>query len=224
MLVEASDIEAMARGCAVLGTGGGGEVATMALVARQALLDHGPVQLVSLRDLPADGILMPVGGIGAPSVVAEKVGSGDEVEFLLEAVESTSRHPVVALMASEIGGGNGLYPLAAAARTGLPLVDGDAIGRAFPEVHMVSMNVAGLLPELLVVADERRNVVILRPIDGAWAELLARSVAEVFGGSAAMADYVMPVSTAHGSIIEGTGSRPSPRRWRTWSASCSACR
>lgn len=176
----------------------------MALVARQALLDHGPVQLVSLRDLPADGILMPVGGIGAPSVVAEKVGSGDEVEFLLEAVESTSRHPVVALMASEIGGGNGLYPLAAAARTGLPLVDGDAIGRAFPEVHMVSMNVAGLLPELLVVADERRNVVILRPIDGAWAELLARSVAEVFGGSAAMADYVMPVSTAHGSIIEGT--------------------
>ena len=206
MYIESSDIEALARGCAVLGTGGGGEVTTNGLVARQALAEYGPVQLVSLDDLPADGILMPVGGIGAPSVSAEKIGSGDEVEFLREAVEAALGKPVVALMASEIGGGNGLYPIAAAARAGLPLIDGDAIGRAFPEVHMVSMNVAGLLPELIVVADERRNVVMLRPIDGRWAELLARAVTEVFGGSAAMADYVMPISRARGTIIEGTVS------------------
>ena len=159
MYIESSDIEALARGCAVLGTGGGGEVTTNGLVARQALAEYGPVQLVSLDDLPADGILMPVGGIGAPSVSAEKIGSGDEVEFLREAVEAALGKPVVALMASEIGGGNGLYPIAAAARAGLPLIDGDAIGRAFPEVHMVSMNVAGLLPELIVVAEST-----LRPI------------------------------------------------------------
>ncbi len=71
---------------------------------------------------------------------------------------------------------------------------------------MVSMNVAGLLPDLIVVADERRNTVVLRPIDGQWAELLARAVTEVFGGSAAMADYVMPVSLAQGTIIVGTVS------------------
>jgi DUF917 family protein len=207
MLIESSDIEALARGCAVLGTGGGGEVTTNALVARQAIDENSPVRLVKLQDLPDAGILMPVGGIGAPSVSIEKIGSGDEVEFLREAVEDALGQPVVALMASEIGGGNGLYPVAAAARTGLPLVDGDAIGRAFPEVHMVSMNVAGLLPELIVIADERRNVVVLRPIDGRWAELLARAVTEVFGGSAAMADYVMPVSVARGTIIEGTVSQ-----------------
>jgi DUF917 family protein len=207
MQIDEHDIAALARGCAILGTGGGGEVTTNALVARQAIAEHGPVQLVTLDDLPQDGILMPVGGIGAPSVSAEKIGSGDEVEFLRQAVEDVLRRPVVALMASEIGGGNGLYPIAAAARSGLPVVDGDAIGRAFPEVHMVSMNVAGLLPELIVVADERRNTVILRPIDGEWAELLARSATEVFGGSAAMADYVMPVSRAKGTIIVGTVSQ-----------------
>ena len=206
MFIESSDIPALARGCAVLGTGGGGEVYTGSLVARQALAEHGPVRLVSLADLPDDGIVMPVGGIGAPSVSAEKIGSGGEVEFLREAVEDALRRPVAALMASEIGGSNGLYPLAAAARMGLPVIDGDAIGRAFPEVQMVSMNVAGLSPELLVVADERRNVVTLRPVDGAWAELLARAVTEVFGGSAALADYVMPVSVARGTIIEGSVS------------------
>jgi DUF917 family protein len=204
MFIDWADITALARGCAVLGTGGGGEVVTGALVARQALADHGPVPLVSLDDLPADGILMPVGRIGAPSVSAEKIGSGDEVEFLRDAVESVLRKPVVGLMATEIGGSNGLYPIAAAARAGLPLIDGDAIGRAFPEVHMVSMNVAGLRPNLVVVADERRNVVVLRPIDGGWAELLGRSVTEVFGGSASMAAYVMPVAQAQGTIIEKT--------------------
>jgi DUF917 family protein len=206
MFIELADIDALARGCAVLGTGGGGEVTTPSLVARQSIAEHGGVRLVSLQELPEDGILMPVGMIGAPSVSAEKIGSGEEVEVLRETVEGILGKPVAALMASEIGGGNGLYPLAAAARLGLPLIDGDAIGRAFPEVHMVSMNVAGLHPDLIVVADERRNVVVLRPIDGLWAERLARSVTEVFGGSAAMADYAMPVSLARGAIIEGTVS------------------
>lgn len=63
---------------------------------------------------------------------------------------------------------------------------------------MVSMNVVGLPPDLVVVADERRNIVVLRPTDGRWAELLARAVTEVFGGSAAMADYVMTVAAARG--------------------------
>ena len=207
MLIEASDIDALARGCAVLGTGGGGDVSTEALVARQAIEEHGPVRVVTLADLHDDDIVMPVGGIGAPSVSAEKIGSGDEVEFLRTIVESVLDRPVGALMAGEIGGGNGLYPIAAAARMNLPLVDGDAIGRAFPEVHMVSMHVAGLLPEFIVVADERRNSVVIRPIDGEWGELLARAVTEVFGGSAAMADYVMPVSRARGAIIEGTVSQ-----------------
>ncbi|KRF26833.1 DUF917 domain-containing protein [Phycicoccus sp. Soil803] len=206
-MIEATDVEALARGCAVLGTGGGGEVATDALIARQALRDFGPVRLVTLDDLPDDGILMPVGGIGAPSVGAEKLGSGQEVTYLRDAVEQALGAPVVALMASEIGGGNGLFPLAAAARTGLPVVDADAIGRAFPEVHMVSMNVAGLQPELIVVADERRNVVLLRPVDGRWAERLARAAAEVFGGAAAMADYVMTVGQARGAVIEGSVTR-----------------
>src|SRR5437763_10164768 len=98
MHIGADDIAALARGCAVLGTGGGGEVTTNALVARQAIAEHGPVRLVTLDDLPQEGILMPVGGIGAPSVSAEKIGSGDEVEFLREAVEDVLRRPVVALM------------------------------------------------------------------------------------------------------------------------------
>ena len=188
----------------MLGTGGGGEVTTSTLIARQALQEHGPITLVSLDDLPDDGMLMPVGMIGAPSVSIEKLSSGTEIDVLRRAVEEITGQPVVALMVSEIGGGNGMLPVAWAAKTGLPLLDADGMGRAFPQVDMVSMNVAGLPPELIVIADERDNVVTIRAASGAWAELIARAVTDVFGGNAAMADYVMTVKDARGAIVEGS--------------------
>lgn len=204
MQIGVQHVSALSRGCAVLGTGGGGEVTTGTLIARQALQDHGPVTLVTLDDLPDDGMIMPVGMIGAPSVSIEKLSSGNEIDVLRTAVEEITRRPVVALMVSEIGGGNGMLPVAWAAKTGLPLLDADSMGRAFPQVDMVSMNVAGLLPELIVIADERDNVVTIRASNGAWAELIARAVTDVFGGNAAMADYVMTVRQARGAIVEGS--------------------
>lgn len=204
MQIGVEHVTALSRGCAVLGTGGGGEVTTSTLVARQALQEHGPITLVSLDDLPDDGMLMPVGMIGAPSVSIEKLSSGTEIDVLRRAVEEITGQPVVALMVSEIGGGNGMLPVAWAAKTGLPLLDADGMGRAFPQVDMVSMNVAGLPPELIVIADERDNVVTIRAASGAWAELIARAVTDVFGGNAAMADYVMTVKDARGAIVEGS--------------------
>ncbi|MCX6432307.1 MAG: DUF917 family protein, partial [Actinobacteria bacterium] len=78
MQIGPEHVTALSRGCAVLGTGGGGEVTTGTLIARQALEEHGPIRLVTLDDLPDDGILMPVGMIGAPSVSLEKLSSGTE--------------------------------------------------------------------------------------------------------------------------------------------------
>ena len=40
------------------------------------------------------------------------------------------------MLSAEIGGGNGLEPLAIAARLSLPVVDADYMGRAFPELQV----------------------------------------------------------------------------------------
>jgi len=50
-----------------------------------------------------------------------------------------------AVMSVEIGGGNGLNAAMVAAETDLPLVDADAMGRAYPEAQMTSFAVAGSL-------------------------------------------------------------------------------
>ena len=45
---------------------------------------------------------------------------------------------VSAILCIEAGGLNSTIPFVAAAKLGLPIVDGDAMGRAFPELQMVS--------------------------------------------------------------------------------------
>jgi DUF917 family protein len=198
------DVPALSRGCAVLGTGGGGHSYGGELMLTQALQDHGPVRLVDLADLPSDGIVMPIGEIGAPTVSLEKFANGDEGERLRDHVEQRLGAPVVALMASEIGGSNGIMPAAWAAQLGLPLIDADSMGRAFPEVQMVSMHVAGLHPDLIALTDPQGNVVTMTPITGEWGERIGRAVTVAMGGSATMVDYASPVAALRGAIVEGT--------------------
>jgi uncharacterized protein len=205
--IGVADVPALARGCAILGTGGGGEIYTGSLVALEALRVFGPVEVVTLADLDPDGLLLPLGMIGAPTVGVEKLPSGDEGIRLRDHLEVVTGRRAVAVMSSEIGGSNGLLPVAWAAQLGLPLVDADSMGRAFPEVHQVAQHVAGRLPELIALTDAIGSVVTLRPASGPWGERIARAVTVAFGGTAAMADYVMSVGEARGAVVEGSVSR-----------------
>jgi uncharacterized protein len=136
-LLDQDTLRAMARGCAVLGAGGGGDTYYGLLQTLQATEDFGPVTLVDVDELPGDDLIMPCGGVGAPLVGLEKIEAGDEGERLRDLLQRHTGRTVTALMASEIGGGNGLVPVTWAARMGLPVVDADGMGRAFPLVSQV---------------------------------------------------------------------------------------
>src|SRR5438477_7696627 len=167
-LLDPDSLRALARGCAVLGAGGGGDTYLSLLQALQATEDHGPVSLVDLDELPDDSLIMPCGGIGAPTVSSEKIENGNEGERLRKQLEYLTGRRVAALMAGEIGGGNGLLPIAWAAAMHLPIVDADGMGRAFPEVPQVTMQLAGISPSPAVMTDERGNLVVLRTFSGDW--------------------------------------------------------
>ncbi len=176
-LLDPPVLRALARGCAVLGAGGGGDTYLALLQALQATGDRNPVPLVDLDDLPDDSLIMPCGGIGAPTVSIEKIENGDEGERLRDHLEALTGRRVAALMASEIGGGNGLVPVAWAARMGLPVADADGMGRAFPETFQVTMHLAGISPSPAVMTDERGNLIVFRAISGHWIERMERAAA-----------------------------------------------
>jgi hypothetical protein len=200
-LLEGDTLRALSRGCAVLGAGGGGDTYLNLLQALQATGDFGPVPLLGLDELPDDALIMPCGGIGAPTVTIEKIENGDEGERLREHLQYLTGRPVAALMAAEVGGGNGLLPVTWAARMGLPVVDADGMGRAFPEVPQVTMHLAGISPSPAVMTDERGNLIVFRAISGHWMERLERAAAVEFGGAACSTEFSLTAGEARGATV-----------------------
>ena len=220
-LLDPPTLRALARGCAVLGAGGGGDTYLALLQALQATEDFGPAVLVDVDELPEDSLIMPCGGIGAPTVNIEKIENGDEGARLRDHLEFATGRKVAALMPGEIGGGNGLLPITWAARMKLPLVDADGMGRAFPEVPMVTMHLAGIPASPAIMTDERGNVVVFRVVSGDWMERLERAAAEEFGGIASSTEFSLTVAQARTATVRnsvsmairigeaiGTGSNP----------------
>jgi DUF917 family protein len=201
------DLSVLARGCAVMGAGGGGDPTIGVLMAREAILDSRPVRLIDLDDLPDDGLVMPCGMVGAPTVAIEKLERGTEGVRLVEEVRALTGREVVAIMPFEIGGSNGLIPLTWAARLGLPYVDADGMGRAFPTMPQMTMNIAGVSSDPCIIVDERLNTLVIRAASVDWTERLLRSAAAAFGGAAVAAIFLMDVATARRSTVRNSVSR-----------------
>ena len=205
--LDASNLPDLARGCRLLGAGGGGDTELGLQMALQAVEEHGPVELVALGDLPADARVMPCGMAGSPAVSEERIWSGDEGGELRAVVERLGGGGVAALMCCGIAGASGLLPVSWAARTGLPLADADGMGRAFPRLEQQAMRIASVPASPVVLSDGRGGTVVIEEPDDARAGRLARGVAASFGGVCAVALYCMTAGQAREAAIGGSVSR-----------------
>ncbi|MFA1820851.1 DUF917 domain-containing protein [Virgibacillus oceani] len=182
-------IKDIALGAAVLGTGGGGDPYIGELMAIQAVKQHGPVKMIELEEVSDDALVVPIGMMGAPTVLFEKAPGKEEAKKAFELMETYLGKEIYATMPIEIGGVNSLLPVAIAARLGLPIVNADGMGRAFPELQQVTFYLDGITNSPLVMADERGNTSILQTINNLWSERIARSITVEMGGSATVAQY-----------------------------------
>jgi uncharacterized protein len=203
-MIGEDDLEALARGAAVLGTGGGGDPYVGRLLAAQALREFGPVPLVSVADLPDDARVFPVAMMGAPTVMVEKTPSTERVGATIAALAEHLGVTPTHVACIEAGGVNSTFPLVAAAQLGLPVVDGDGMGRAFPELQMVLPTLAGITCTPMSIADEKGNVGVLHAVDNHAAEALARSLTITMGCSAIISNYVMTGARAREALVPGT--------------------
>lgn len=207
MTLTSDDIRSLARGAAVLGTGGGGDPYIGALLARQALEEHGPVDLVPLHEIPDDALLITVAGMGAPTVMVEKLPSLDEVMAPVAALGRHLGRPVTHIACAEIGGINSTIPIAAAAALGLPLVDADGMGRAFPELQMVLPTLYGVTASPLAFADEKGNSGVLHTVDNSWTERIARVACVEMGCTIMISGFAMDGDVARAAMVPDSLSR-----------------
>lgn len=202
--VTQSDLEAIALGGAFLGTGGGGDPYIGKLMARQAIAEHGPVTVIAADEVADDTLCVPVFMMGAPTVMLEKLPSGDEILKALAELETFLGKKAGALICVEAGGLNSTIPFMVAAATGLPLIDGDGMGRAFPELQMVTFTMHGIASSPMVVADDKGNSALMSTISNLWTERLARVVAVQMGGAALVAAFPMSGADMKKALLHGT--------------------
>lgn len=202
--VGLDEVDDIARGSGVLGTGGGGDPYLGKLLAQQALARHGPVALVTVEEVAPDAVVVPVAMLGAPTVSQEKLPNGTETLAALRALERAKGTAATHLVPIEVGGMNSMVPLALAAEIGLPVVDGDAMGRAFPEAQMVLPTLAGIPTSPMAVADDKGNVLVLTAESNLWAERIARAVCVATGCSVFTADTVMSGAQLSAGLVAGS--------------------
>ncbi|MGB4778891.1 DUF917 domain-containing protein [Microbacterium sp.] len=204
--IAASDVAALAAGTAIFGTGGGGAVYNAQIAAELSLVEHGPVDVVTVGELGADDLVISMSGIGAPTVGIEMLSANHQIHSLMREGERAAGRPITTLMPAEIGGSNGIGPIGWAARLGLKMLDGDGMGRAFPDAAMVAMNVAGVPCDFAVMSDVVGNVSVIKTVDLHWMERLARALTVASGSICLGVHYPLTAETAKGAVIEGTVS------------------
>jgi DUF917 family protein len=203
-LLFEEDVEKIALGAAVLGSGGGGDPYLGKLMAIQAIKEHGPVRMIEADELMEADLVFPSAAIGAPAVMLEKIPNGSEPKRAIDALERYLGKKATAIISIEAGGINSCIPIYTAACLGLPLIDGDGMGRAFPELTMMSFGIGGLSASPMVVCDEKGNMVIINAINNQWVETLARTVTVAAGLVTQIGIYVMNGNEAKQFAIKNT--------------------
>jgi len=206
-LLSEENVENLALGAAVLGTGGGGDPYIGMLMARQAIRQYGPVELYRLDELEDEDLIVPTAMMGAPTVMVEKMPNGDDLINAFQTIGKYLGKPIRATMSIEAGGLNSVVPIYVAARLRLPLVDCDGMGRAFPEIQMVTHTIHGISATPMAMSDERGNTVMIETINNRWTERFARSVTVEMGATAMIALYAATVRELKQCAIQGTMSK-----------------
>jgi DUF917 family protein len=203
--ITTESLEALAIGAGILGTGGGGNPYLGKLHAKELLRGGKSVLVVPIEDVPDDAVVCPVGGIGSPIISVERLKQGEEFLRSMRALEHYTRREVTHMISAEIGGSNAISPITTAVQAGLPVVDGDGMGRAFPELQMDTFSINGVPPTPSAISDVRGHTVIYDGIsDASDLERYARVVTVQMGGGAGGAGPLISGSEVRRSAVPGT--------------------
>ena len=204
--VNLDDIDPIAIGAGILGTGGGGNPYQGSLHLRGVIRKLGPQRVLSPEQLADDALVAVAGFIGAPTASIEKIHEGTELVRGIRLLEAHLGRTLDAVGIAEIGGSNALGPLVAGLQAGLPTLDGDGMGRAFPELQMASFlfNSDVKVAPFVMVDAGKSSVVFSHTVNAVWAERLARVQATSMGATAGLVGLAMTGAQFKASCVPYT--------------------
>ncbi|KAI9730556.1 MAG: hypothetical protein M1834_005797 [Cirrosporium novae-zelandiae] len=205
------DLEFIASGVGVLGCGGGGPSYIQYLVGLRYLRNGGTgkLRVIAPKSLKDTDILCFGSWYGAPSVSGERLPAGTEI---LTAIESLNKllgyKDFDAVVADEIGGGNGLATFPTSVHFDKPVVDGDFMGRAYPTMEHGTPYVYGQPITPCALADAKGNVsIVMNAESNARVESMLRTTAVELGLMAGVTERPLMGEAVKKYIVPNTLSQ-----------------
>lgn len=201
--LTAADVDALAAGAILLGSGGGGEVGVGQMLLRR-MLARRPVEVVAAADLPDDALVVHIGLGGSPDVLTERLINPADLAIAVRTVVAHLDERLSAVGIIEIGGMNALVGVHAAAELGVPVVDGDLMGRAYPHLVMTTLALVGHPMTPMAIADPAGDVVLIPNSPPERANKLMIANMGAMGGAAAIASYPTRAAVLRAAGIGGS--------------------
>ena len=208
--LSVQDIEYLSIGCGVLGTGGGGspychKIRLIDLINKGVKINIINPDTKNTNLIDDDTNVLTSVFMGAPAMLCEKIYNDKQITGVvyqmvnwLKEKEKDKFSNKIALLSGEIGGMNGLTPLLCAGMINqtklnsgnkkiINVIDGDFMGRAFPELQMTIPSIYGksLIP-ITLEDDTGRSYILTECKDNKDAENKMRLKCVEYGMAASI--------------------------------------
>lgn len=200
LIFKRADIKPFLDGLTIYGTGGGGDPEWGKIILENDF-DHGrSFEIVDPEDIADDAFVCSGGIMGSvkslDDLSYEDTTYGWEDDFPLvnaiRAMEKIIGKKVDYLIPFEVGALNTPVIMSAAARLGIPMINGDACGRSCPETQMTSFIGHGIDLYPMPLVDSYGNTsIVMSGNTPTYADELGRFIVVKGGGFGANAHYPM---------------------------------
>lgn len=203
-LLSRDELDVLAAGAALLGSGGGGSPYWFRALAVHAFADRPAIAIHDLDDLPADTLAVATGLVGSLLAFHERSPQGTEFSRAVDRVRREYPGAAACVTNYESAGANIFAALVVGATGGLPVLDCDGMGRALSWLDQTTYDVAGVSISPFVCTDSYGRTVLYEDVRGRAAEQFIRSAAVEMGGWCAFAGYPTSVERLRSAGIPGT--------------------
>ena len=198
--VEMSDISV---GAGLLGAGGGGAVSEGLKMVDRVLGFGEFVSLIDADEVGDDDWGAVIAGMGSP-VASRKRPRTYSLTWAMELLGETLGFEPKFVIPFELGAGNSISPMLVAIQMGIPVVNGDPVGRAVPQIDMTTFHLGGIDISPLALVNEDKISAVIRTGTPYDMERVARAVSAELGNVAAVACYSMSGADMKRLIIRDT--------------------
>ncbi|MEZ9369333.1 MULTISPECIES: DUF917 domain-containing protein [unclassified Shewanella] len=211
------DLSDILHGCAILGTGGGGELDEGFYYIDKALAEGKTFKLVSVDDVPQGKKICTPYMLGALSPMTPEEeqqytrlpkSSSSSIMTAFRRLEKYTGDEFYGTICCELGGSNTAISFYVAAMANGYIIDADVAGRAVPEITHSTYYFNNIPAAPIVTANEFGECFICENvIDDLRAENVVRALSMISRNDIAAIDHAMPIEQVKDAVIKGTISK-----------------